>query len=843
MLRLTIANALAHRSRLALTWLAVALGVAFVAGSLALTDTSNRLLDEQFRTAAANVDLTVRDAAAFDSGMGVEVQRDPLQDELVQQVSTHPAVASMNPAVSGQGILTIRGQAVVPNGPTVLASWAAPPFSAYTLRAGRPPVGADELVVDAATAAQHGIDIGDTVAVAAVRTAALTVVGITGVGDSDGLPNTTIALVALPTSQHLLDLGGGVTHVDVLTEDDIPVEQARTQLAKSLGGDVAVSSSQDSAASSAAAAKESLAYLRIVLLVLAAAGLVVGAFLITNTFSIVLAQRSRELALLRAAGATGRQIAASVLGEALLVGATGSLAGTAFGIGAANALRGAARGLGLSLPDAALLVSGRTVAVALGAGIAVTLLAAVGPARRAARTAPVEAMRESAAPAAESGRVRASTGGLALVSGVVLLAVAPLDGTVLLAGLGALLLVTGSALLGPRLSAPLVRLVGRPLRTAGVPGRLAVESAARAPRRTAATALTLALGLTLISFMSVLASSLRQGIGENYSETITAEYVVESSRNEMLGGLSPELAGRLEALPETAATSVVRFGHWLDGDVTSALTAVDPHTLPRVADIDLTAGSLTELESGGVIVAEQVAQERGLRIGDTLPMTFARTGGQQVPIVGLLEQTDAQALSTNYLISLTTYDEQFSERVDASVYVTLADGVSADEARAAVEATLADHPTAELRDHAAAVSGRAAMIDEVLGLVTVLLTFAVGLALLGITNTLALSIVERLREIGLLRAVGMTRSQLRAMVRGEAVLIAALAVAIGLGTGVAIAASTVSALGATTPLPMSVPVGQLLAVVAIATAGGLLAGLLPARRAGRLDVLEAIASQ
>jgi putative ABC transport system permease protein len=281
----------------------------------------------------------------------------------------------------------------------------------------------------------------------------------------------------------------------------------------------------------------------------------------------------------------------------------------------------------------------------------------------------------------------------------------------------------------------------------------------------------------------------------------------------------------------------------MDGTVTSALTAVDPHTLPKVADIDVTDGSLDDLRRGGVIVAEQVATERGLGVGDALPMTFARTGQQRLPIVGLLEQTDAQASARTTSCRWRPYDEQFSERLDASVYVSLKDGVSAARARKAVEATLAQYPTAELRDHAAAVAGRAVMVDQVLGLVTVLLTFAVGIALLGITNTLALSITERLREIGLLRAVGMTRGQLRAMVRAEAGLIAVLAVSIGVGTGLAFAASTVAALGAQTPLPTVVPVGQLLASGRWRPSAGLLAGLLPARRAARLDVLAAINSR
>jgi putative ABC transport system permease protein len=271
--------------------------------------------------------------------------------------------------------------------------------------------------------------------------------------------------------------------VDVLVDPDVAVEQAREALAQTLGGEVAVTSSQDSAAASAAAAKESLAYLRSVLLLLAAAALVVGAFLITNTFSIVLTQRSQELALLRAAGATGRQIAASVLGEAVLVGATGAVSGAAVGLLAANGLRGAARGLGLTLPDGALLISVRGIGVAVVAGIVVTLVAAVGPARRAARTAPVAAMRGSALPSATTGRWRVLAGALALTAGTALLVGAPSSGTLAAAAVGALLVITSLALLGPRLAGPLARLVGRPLRVAGVPGVLATESAARAPRR------------------------------------------------------------------------------------------------------------------------------------------------------------------------------------------------------------------------------------------------------------------------------------------------------------------------------------------------------------------------
>jgi putative ABC transport system permease protein len=841
MFRLALANALAHRSRLALTWLAVALGVAFAAGSLVLTDTSSRLLDEQFRTTAAGVDLTVRGAAAFDAAMGVEVQRDPLPADLADRVAATPGVDRVRAAASGPGQVQVDGQAVEPAGPTILGSWAEAPFTAYRLRAGHAP-GDGEVVLDAATAAEHGIALGDTVTVSATASAQLRVVGLTGVGDGDGLANSTVVLVDLPTAQTLLDLGAGVTSVDVLAADGVAVADLRGDLAAALGEDYAVANAQDAAAASADAAKESIDYLRIVLLALAAAGLVVGAFLIANTFGIVLTQRARELALLRAAGATGRQVFTSVLVEALLVGVTGAAGGTAAGVGAAYALRGLAAGAGLALPDGPLTVTGRTIVIGLAAGILITLLAVLGPARRAARTAPVEAMRASAPAPVRPGRSRLITGWAALGLGIVQLVAAAVLRDIAGVAVGAVLLLAGLIVLAPVLTPPLAQAVGRPLTGLGVPGRLARESTVRNPRRTAATAMALALGLALIGFVTVLGSSVK-AMGATSGEAITADLLVQSSRDEMLGGLSPEVAARIGARPEVAAVSAVRYGHWLDAGMTSALTAVDPATLPDVADIAMTAGDLAAVEEGGIVLADNVARERGLRVGDDLAMTFPRDGEQRLRVVGLMADESARALSTSYVISLDTYAQHYSENVDATVYVALADGADPAEARTALRAAVGDFPNAEVLDQAEAAAGRAAAVDQVLGLITVLLGFAVLIALLGITNTLALSIVERTREIGLLRAVGMTRAQLSGMVRAEAVLIAAVAAVVGTVLGLGLAAATLAGLSADAPLTIRVPVVQLLAVMGAAVLAGLAAGLLPARRAARLDVLTAIATQ
>ncbi|NES30178.1 FtsX-like permease family protein [Micromonospora terminaliae] len=839
MWRVTLRTTLARRARLALTLLAVVLGVTFATGSLILTDTSGRLLDDQFRTATAGVDLTVRDAVAFDSAMGVEVTRDPLPAKLPERIAAVPGVASVRPQVRGQGLLEVDGTAVVPSGPSVLASWVPPPLGAFTIRSGRPPAADDEVVIDEDTARAHRIGLGDTVTVRATDTGRLRVVGLAGFGARGGLPNSTIALVTLPSAQRLLRLGSTVSEVAVVAAPGVAPEELRDRISVELGAGYEVTPSRDIAAAGAAAARDQLGWLQLVLLALAAAALLVGAFLIANTFSIVITQRTRELALLRAAGATGGQVLRSVLGEALLVGLAASTAGLGLGVAAATGIRNLAGAFGVPLPEGGLVLTARTVLVAFAVGVVVTVGSAVGPARRAAAVAPVAALRD--ATAARTGRLRVVAGALAAVAALaattaVLAAGAPVP----LLGVAALGAVGGLALLGPAITPILVRLIGRPLAAAGVTGRLANESAARTPRRTAATALALALGLALISFMAVLGTSVKSSVRQSYAEVITADHVVESARNEMLGGLSPAVYDRVSRLPEVAVASRLRYGHWRDGDATQALTAVDPTTLPRVTSLHFTAGNLAALDGGGIVLAEHVARDRGLAVGDELPMTFSRTGTRSLPVVGLLRDGDARALSTDYLISLDTFARLYSEEMDASVLIRTADGTGRAAAERAIKAALAETPTAQLRDQAAAVAGRTQMIDQVLGLVTVLLMLAVLIALLGITNTLALSITERTAEIGLLRAVGMTRRQLRWMIRGEAVLVAALASVLGILLGVGFAAATVRALGRDAPTVLAVPAGRLLLVLAVALAAGLLAGLLPARRAARLDVLAAI---
>jgi putative ABC transport system permease protein len=843
MWHLTWATTLAHRSRLALTWLAVALGVAFVTGSLVLTDTSSRVLDDQFRTAAAGVDLTVRSAVAFDSAMGVEVEREPLPAAVRSRVAGEPGIGRVRPVAAGTGQLRAGGTVVGTSGPTLIASWAGAPFTAFTLREGRAPERSDEAVLDVATARADDIAVGDVVRVSATGSRTLRVVGLAGVGTGDGLAGNTLVLTDLPTAQTLLGLGDRLSSVEVVAAEGTSVPELRTRLAATLGSTYAVTSGQDAAAASADAAQESIRYLRIVLLVLAAAGLVVGAFLIANTFGIVLTQRSRELAVLRAAGATGRQVLGSVLGEALLVGLTGAAGGTALGVAAAHGLRGLAGAAGLALPAGPLTVMGRTVLVGLAAGTLVTVLAALGPARRAARVAPVQAMRAGDPDRSGPSRRRRRSGWGLLAVGVVVLAAAALAGSMPGVGAGAASVLAAVVALGPVLLPVLTRTLGRPLGRLGVPGTLARESTARNPRRTAATAMALALALGLVCLVAVLGSSVK-AIAAGTGEAVTADLLVQSSGDEMLGGLSPQVRERVASVPGVAATSATRFGHWLDAGATSALTAVDPASLDSVVRVRMAAGRLDDLaDSRGVVVAENVATERRLDVGSTLAMTFPRDGTQEMRVVGVMADDSAQALSTSYLISMRAYPAHYTEDVDATVYVALAEDADAATSRSAIAKAVGEFPNAVVRDQSEAAQARAAAVEQVTGLITVLLGFAVLIALLGITNTLALSVVERTRELGLLRAVGMTRAQLRRMVRTEAGLVAAAAVVVGGALGLGLAATTLVALAGESPVVIRVPVLQVVAMLTAAVVAGVAAGLLPARRAARLDVLAAVATQ
>lgn len=837
---LALKQAAAHRLRFVLTAVAVVLGVTFVSGTLVLTDTSQKLYDDKFTSRNSGFDLTVRTEVAFDEAMGVEVDHDPVPASLVDRVRSTPGVKAASGVVSGTGTVLVDGAAVKSTGTPILASWADAPFGGFTITRGHAPQRSGELVLDQDTARRSGIQLGSTVTLQADRVGQFQVVGLAEPARAAAYAGSSVVLTAVGDAQDLLRIGDRYSEIRIAAAAGTSLSALEDRLRASVGHGYAVTSSKDVARASTNAARTQLGYVQGMLLAFAAAALLIGGYLIANTFNIVVAQRTRELALLRAAGATGRQVRRLLRGEALVVGVVGSAAGTVLGIGAAAALRGLLSGVGADLPSGPAVIRPGSMLLSFAIGVGVTTLASIAPSRRAGRVSPLEAMRTAATITVTSRRRRVVGAVAAVASAAALGAVALGHGRVTEVALAAVGAVVALAMLGPVFAGPLTKLVGRPLAAAGVSGRLAGEFAARAPRRTAATVTALTLSIALVAFMTVLAASMKKDISDRYQEIIRADYIVESSGGEMLGGLSPDVHDRLAKLPDVDIASAMRLGHFKHDGGTTALAAVDASSVERALRVDLKAGRLADLAGGGVMVSQKIARTEQLEPGDSFAMTFPLDGTQQVPVVGVFDDDLVAALQTEYLIDLDSYARHYAEHADADVFVELVPHADTAAAKAAIHAALRDFPNAEVRDQDAAAEGRAAMVDQILGMVTVLLLFTVLIALLGVTNTLALSIVERTREIGLLRAIGMTRAQLRWMVRGEAALQAVLGVMLGSGLGLAFAAATIRTIGTGSSIAVVIPWAWLATVLAIGALAGLAAGQLPARRAARLPVMEAI---
>ncbi|HEX7277142.1 MAG TPA: FtsX-like permease family protein, partial [Acidimicrobiales bacterium] len=586
-----------------------------------------------------------------------------------------------------------------------------------------------------------------------------------------------------------------------------------------------------------------LGFINTFLLVFAGISLFVGAFIILNTFSILVAQRTRELALLRALGASRGQVLASVVGEAAIVGVVASAAGLGLGILVALGLKALMGGFGIDLPGGDLILKPRTVVVSMVVGELVTVLAAIGPARRAAKLPPMAALSGAGTDGGGSLRRRTVAGAIVAVAGIASLAAGLFgDGGIELVGLGAALTFVGVALLMPLLAQPMAAGLGRPLPwmfwVRGISAKLARQNALRNPRRTASTASALTIGLGLVGCMAVLAASIVESGAAIIDKALAADYIVNT--DQFSPTISTEVANRLGQQPELGAVTGLKTGEFkVDGSTTS-LYAGDPGTLPRLLNIDMVTGAVAALGPGDVIVEEKTAEDKALQVGDFLPVTFARTGDQDLRVAGTYERNQ---LLGNYTVSTETYLENFTENLDFVVLTRAASGFSQPQARAAVDRVAEDFPNVQVRDQAQFKAEQKRQINQALGLVSALLGLAIIIAFLGIVNTLALSVFERTRELGLLRAVGMSRRQVRGMIRGESVIISVMGAIIGLAVGVLFGWALVADLSGEGLSELVIPVGQLAAYVVIAGVLGVLAAVFPARRAARLDVLQAISHE
>ncbi|MBV9203862.1 MAG: ABC transporter permease [Actinobacteria bacterium] len=830
---------LAHRLRLVLTGLAIALGVAFMAGSFIFSATLTRSLDSLFTQASMGTDVQVRHVSPGGSTItGSPAQ--PLAASVLTAVRRVPGVAAADGQITGQAALLGRDGKPLPGSFGVALSWPADaPFqAAFTRRTGQPPAGPGQVMIDRASARRGRYAAGQTIGIAiAGHAVPFTITGITGYGSADSLAGGSMAIFSLPVAQQLFGKAGEYDQIVVKAAPGVPASQLRDRIASVLpAGDEAVTAASASA-SAARQINSDLGILTDFFLGFAGIALFVAAFVIWNTFSILVGQRTRELALARALGAGAGQVFRSVLAEAAILAAAASLAGAALGLGMARALAALLAVFGFALPVSGLVLPAAGLAVAIGTGIAMTVAASLPPAFRATRIAPVQAMRDPAPEPARFG-ARRLTAGLAVTAvGIAALLTGILGGhgPVLLAAAGAAGCFAGVTILAPLTVRPLAWLAGAPLaRLPGRAGLLARGNTMRNPKRTAATAAALMIGLAVIAAISVLVSSARATIGQQIAAASRTDYYVQAANG--TAGLDPALVRAIARQPGIRAVTEVRQANaTVAGAANTTVDGIDPAAIGQFTSLGVTAGDLAALAAPGTImVTFDAAAGHGWKTGGAIRVQFGAYGAYQLRIVGLYANTGPLS---SYLVSTATLAADSGVRTD-SVDLVRAPA----SARTAIRAALAGYPGAQLLDQAGYIASQTAVLNSLLTLVTAMLILAIVIALLGVVNTLALSISERTREIGLLRAIGMQRGQLRQMIAAESVIISVIGALLGIILGLGLGAALAAALTRSPQATVTIPAGQLIIYILATAAAGVLASIGPARRATRLDMLTAIAA-
>lgn len=832
MWRAAARSLLDHKFRLLLTATGIALGVGLVGAGFMFTDSLERAFDELFAASFEGVDVQVRPKVeeGLDFAQGELIEAD-LVDRLAGLPGVERAAGSLFfPATVAQGETTLTNGAA----PTFVVSWpeVVPDFE---VRRGDKPTGADEVAIDPATAQRFGIGLGDTLTVVGVSgPRRLTVVGTASLRGFDSFGGTVSVYATLATVQELFGLEGKVATIEVAAVPGTDLDRLLSAIRPLLPPGIEAVPAQTAAEQQVEGFKEALGFITTFLLVFAGVAVFVAGFLIFNTFRILVAQRTRELALFRAIGATRGQTTRIILTEALVVGVISSLLGLGVGILLAKGIR-TLLSFGGTLPGGDLVLRPRTALVGLTTGLTVTLVSALLPARAAGRVAPLAALREASTDEPPTGGARWLVGLVTSIAGgaaagLGLAGTVPGDGIWWIGG-GVALIFLGMAVLLALFTRPVIAFLGAPAPLLfGVPGRIARSNAVRSPRRTAATASALMIGLTLVGLVAIMADSVKATTAALLAERFRADLVV-SAEGFGASRLPPTLAMELDGLDGTDLVVAVRRGRALVGGDGVFVTGADPEALAEVVPLRFVDGDAAALD-GRVAVRRELADRLGVEVGDRLDVTFARTGLRRLRVGAIFE---AEGVTGDVILPLEDFRANFVEDFDDEIFVLL-DGESG---RREVEQVVARYPAVRVRDQGEFLAEASQQVDGLVRLIFGLLGVAVVIALAGITNTLSLSVLERTRELGLLRAVGLTRRQLTLSILIEAALVASFGALVGAGLGIVFGWALVQGLG--DQIVLSIPLGQLGAGVLTAAGAGIAAALLPAWRAARLNVLGAIA--
>jgi putative ABC transport system permease protein len=843
MWRTTLKTIVAHRRRLLATCSAVLLGVAFLSGTLVLAGTMTSGFSAVVEKANAGTDALVR--SGVEVGLEDVAERGLVDSSLADTIAAVDGVAAVAPRIESDGLIVgADGDPVGGGGPTIAGNWVEDDrLNPYDLAEGRAPAAPGEVVVDKASAEEGGLAIGDRTVVRTPDAVDATIVGVATFGGADRQGSATYAgFTTAFADNELLPERGRASSIAVAAEQGVGQAELRRRLDVALPDRVeAITGAELTREMEAEIQGDDQEAFQQALLVFALISLVVATFSIYNTFSILVAQRTRESALLRALGASRGQVLRSVAAEALAVGLVASVGGIAAGIGLASGLLALIDALGLTTPASAPVLDAGTVLIALAVGVGVTLLASLAPAVRASRVAPLAVLRDVAVDRSATSVRRTVTGVLVTGTGVAVTIAGVTGDAPAATGLGALATLIGAVVLGPVAARPVAAVLGAPLAARrGISGALARRNAMRNPRRTAGTATALTIGVAVVSLFTVVAASFQQSIEDAVDEQFAGELVIVG---EGRGGLSTDLAPAVAALPEVSAASPTGGAPVrIDGRNTLAST-IDPATIESVADVDVQQGSVRDLEPDQVILSAGYAEEHGLALGDAVTVGYP-DGASERATVGAILESGSLVAGGGIALPRAAFLPHTSRPADTNLQIALADGVTVAEGEAAVQRVADRFAAPDVQTNQEFTDSIAGEINAILTIVYVLLIIAIVIAVMGIANTLSLSIHERTRELGLLRAVGQTRRQTRTMVRGEALIVALFGTAAGLALGVFLGWAAVSALavdGFTSSF--AVPAVPLSVVLVLGALAGVLAAVRPARRAARLDVLEAIAAE
>jgi putative ABC transport system permease protein len=836
MRKVTIKGLLAHKLRLVLTSLAIVLGVTFISGTFVLTDTLHNMFFSLVGTIYQKIDFQVRGVAQF-PGNSADAVRNPFPEPVLTAVRRVPGVEAAYGQVGGYAQFLSRSGNLIATGaePTLGESFDPDKqISELRIVQGRPPTTSHDVVMDAGTAKKYHFTVGQDVRVLFVTGPPLTFIisGIAQFGTADNLAGVTFAAFTLPTAQRVLQEQGRLNSINVIANPGANRPSVERAIARALPPGVEVVTGQTVENEQTSSINQSLSFFSTALLVFAFISLFVGAFTIFNTFSITVGQRTRELALLRVVGASRRQVSRSVLGEAAIVGTISSLIGTALGVLAAVGLEALLSAFGFTLPSGPLVLEARTVVVALIVGVGVTVVAAASPARRAVRIPPIAAISDRQGGSEASRGHRAARGAGVAVAGGALLGVGLSAPSVALVGLGAAAIFVGAAMLAPSVARPLSSAIGRPLASVlGVAGKLGRENSMRSPRRTAQTASALMIGISLVSAMAVFGASVSKSATASVDEAIKADLIITGTSNGP-GSFSRALAEEVSALPGVTASLIGYGGQFEVRQSVEDLKGVSTQGLSETVIVRMTAGSLRAVAAGDLLIDSTTAKSDHLSVGSTVPVKFALTGSSSMRIGGIYKPN---ALIGSYVVGEAFYLSHYREPLPGAVLLKTDGSASVVKA---VEHLLAPYPGVQVQTRAQFENAQISSVNQLLGLIYALLALAVLVALIGIVNTLMLSVFERTHEIGLLRAVGMKRRQVRAMIRSESVILSVFGAIIGILIGTGMGVALVSTLKLT---DTAVPGSSLVVFLLLSAVLGLVAASWPARRAARLDVLAAIA--